>query len=510
MDTMAHVWMVCIGYFLCCISEAQGNNPPRLVSFDGFAQAKENAARGILIKTITATDADGPNEITFEVDHNSPETQNLVYLGTPRGTSTSGRSVDVFLNVNNLDRDYDPPERNLRFVIRDGVNNPVYASMTLFIQDVNDEVPQFRGTPYRASISEDAPNGTLVFDGTQTVDPDTGIGGSVSYSLELTDEAYRSTFRTTPYQGHIYLNGTLDFEKHNFYQLQLTATDGGGLNATTDVIITVEDVQDTKPYFANTPYTTVILENATIGTPVISVLAMDGDRGVPNPIAYRFLNYSRSDFRIDASTGRITVNDKLDSNLPELLDQGSVFDLTVEAKEAVAPGQMQKGETTATMLVLITVQDVNDHAPEFDRSLYSASILKNARKGTPIQLDVSELIYVQDKDQGMNSKFTITLEKDGHPYYVFSPQPRVVFHESSITLKVNSSTELAQDGNSHLNFTIVAMETATPDMLSGSALVHVTILDSEVTFPQCPGNRVISTSTETEHNGNINITVIIN
>ncbi|XP_064617448.1 cadherin-23-like [Liolophura sinensis] len=484
-------FLIFLYVFIVWTSTVQGNNPPRLVSFDGFAQAKENAARGTLIKTITATDADGPNEITFEVDHNSPETQNLVYLGNPNGTSTSGRFVDVFLNVNNLDRDSDPPERNLRFAIRDGVNNPVYASMTLFIQDVNDEVPQFRGTPYRASISEDAPNGTLVFNGTQTVDPDTGIGGSVSYSLELTDEAYRSTFRTTPYQGHIYLNGTLDYEKHNFYQLQLTATDGGGLNTTTDVIITIEDVQDTKPSFVNTPYTTVILENATIGTSVISVSALDGDRGNPNPVTYRFVNYSRSDFNIDANTGEIKVNSKLNSSLPELRNQGSVFDLIVEAKETVAPGQMQKGETSATMLVLITVQDVNDHAPEFGRRHYNATVPENAQRGIPIQLDGLDFIKVKDLDQNDYSRFKVSVEHmDGQPFDAFIVRPSLVFSDANLIMLVENNTELdyerlknSQRGNV-LEFKVKATETSTPEKRSGEANFTVYVTDENDNFPQ--------------------------
>lgn len=82
--------------------------------------------------------------------------------------------------------------------------------------------------------------------------------------------------------------------------------------------------------------------------------------------------------------------------------------LLFKARETVAPGQIQKGETTATMLVLITLQDVNDHAPVFNRPLYSASVLKNAQKGTSIQLDVAELIYVQDQDQAR--KFVEMLE----------------------------------------------------------------------------------------------------
>lgn len=51
------------------------------------------------------------------------------------------------------------------------------------------------------------------------------------------------------------------------------------------------------------------------------------------------------------------------------------------------------------MLVLITIQDVNDHAPEFERPRYNASVPENSQRGIPIQLDGLQFIHVKDIDQ---------------------------------------------------------------------------------------------------------------
>ena len=66
--------------------------------------------------------------------------------------------------------------------------------------------------------------------------------------------------------------------------------DQGGLNSTTVVIINVKDVQDTAPFFTSLPYMVSLPEDSTVGSSVLQVTALDGDRGVPNPINYRFIS----------------------------------------------------------------------------------------------------------------------------------------------------------------------------------------------------------------------------
>ncbi|KAJ8319318.1 hypothetical protein KUTeg_004409 [Tegillarca granosa] len=73
------------------------------------------------------------------------------------------------------------------------------------------------------SVYENATIGTTVTTVTAK-DPDNGLGGSVTYSMEAADEEYKNTFKIDPIRGHITIDRKLDYEKHNSYRFVITAT----------------------------------------------------------------------------------------------------------------------------------------------------------------------------------------------------------------------------------------------------------------------------------------------
>lgn len=80
----------------------------------------------------------------------------------------------------------------------------------------------------------------------------------------------------------------LDREKISGYLLTITARDHGypPMSDTTDVEITVADVNDNSPVFNAATYHANIVEDALIGTSVLSVMATDSDQGLNSRVRY--------------------------------------------------------------------------------------------------------------------------------------------------------------------------------------------------------------------------------
>lgn len=72
---------------------------------------------------------------------------------------------------------------------------------------------------------------------------------------------------------------TLDRETTCFYHLLVAAVDGGGNSCTSDILITVTDINDNKPEFSLKTTTFHIPENAQANTLLTRVTATDKDSG---------------------------------------------------------------------------------------------------------------------------------------------------------------------------------------------------------------------------------------
>ena len=78
----------------------------------------------------------------------------------------------------------------------------------------------------------------------------------------------------------------LDYEKVNSYTITVVATDGGGLKTSTNVSISVTDVNDNAPRFDRNPYTGSVSENLDSNHVVGTVIAHDADSGQFQSLTY--------------------------------------------------------------------------------------------------------------------------------------------------------------------------------------------------------------------------------
>ncbi|XP_045768746.1 protein dachsous [Maniola jurtina] len=244
-------------------------------------------------------------------------------------------------------------------------------------------------------------------------DQDLGVFNTQRYNIVSgnTDNAFRlSSHRER--DGVLYLdlqiNGFLDRETTDHYELVIEALDGGTppLRGTMTVNITILDVNDNPPVFAESVYSAMIPENATVGTAVLKVFAIDSDAGENGLIEYS-INRRQSDkenmFKIDPETGEITVNKALDFETKEL------HELVVVARDKGA----QPLETTA--FVSIRVTDVNDNQPTIDVIFLSDDATPKISESAQLDEFVAR-ISVHDPDSKTEyANVNVTLSGgDGH------------------------------------------------------------------------------------------------
>ena len=234
-------------------------------------------------------------------------------------------------------------------------------------------------------------------------------------------------------------------------------------------MFSVMDVQNSPPVFKGS-LTGIVNEDDPIGTTVVRVKAVDGDSGNPRRIVYDLTENPNDYFVIDPNSGEIRVDRNLDRE--SLGTANRILTLKVRASELVngVPGTDESTVTTAD--VAITIRDVNDEPPTFDRREYEVLIPENVPFGTPLaNLDME----VKDTDTGPNSKFRIDLiDNTGK----FSVEPRMATGHTAVSLKVNSKNLDYENPNERkFLLLVVATETETAEKLSSTATVTVQVQD---------------------------------
>ncbi|NWI85029.1 PCD23 protein, partial [Pitta sordida] len=191
--------------------------------------------------------------------------------------------------------------------------------MTVLIQDVNDNVPKFEQSYYKASVWEGQSPKMDVIQVFAT-DLDGGVNGETEYSILSGNE--NATFLIDSARGILATNTVLDHENTSSYRetasshhLVLLASDCGtpSLNSTATVLITVLDANDNAPVFSRPEYHIHVKESIPIGSHVTEISAYDCDAGTNAEITYAIISgNNRGHFRLDGKTGLVDLIKMLD------------------------------------------------------------------------------------------------------------------------------------------------------------------------------------------------------
>uniref|UniRef100_I3J518 Cadherin 8 n=1 Tax=Oreochromis niloticus TaxID=8128 RepID=I3J518_ORENI len=370
------------------------DNAPKFTEGPYHAAVEEMSAVGTSVITVTATDADDP------VYGNSAKLVYSILEGQPY-FSVDPNSGKIALH--GMDREM---REDYQVVIQakdmgghmGGLSGTTTVSITL--QDINDNPPKFSKSLYEFVIPEDLPLGK---EGgkVKANDRDIGENAKSTYSIIEGDDqgVFEIITNATTQEGILQLRKPLDYESKRNYTLKVEATNirseprsNGPFKDTATVKIVVED-SDEPPVFSKPMYLLEVDENAPINKIIGTVTARDPD-ATGSPIRYfidRHTDLERQ-FNINVDNGRITLAKPLDR------ETDMWHNITVTATEVRNHSQISRA------VVAIRVMDINDNAPEFATE-YEAFLCENGKPGQVRKEDVIQTVSAVDKDDPIQGHY---------------------------------------------------------------------------------------------------------
>ncbi|XKL63091.1 hypothetical protein PGB90_005455 [Kerria lacca] len=315
-----------------------------------FARINDQSAPGSTVLRVFASDADQNEKIVYNIE----ESEGLFYINESTGTihlksSVANHRESVFhLTVSATDRDG-----------KKSVENAIIE----ITKNISEEDLIFEKDNYLFQTRED--------DGLQEEFEERELGkvevrlqnnyGNIRYFIVSGDP--KKLFDIGEHNGIFKTRGKIDREEQSAYSLTVIAKSRSSV-AKTRVNVTIHDLNDNKPQFGNEKDEVTMLENTAVGQEIFLVRAKDKDSGSNSRITYSMASDS-DQFRIGSDTGVIYLNKPL-KVLP-----GIVLNAEIKATDSGSPALWSKHS------VFITVLDVNDHTPVFEKTSYETSLLES-------------------------------------------------------------------------------------------------------------------------------------
>ncbi|MBN3316900.1 FAT3 protein, partial [Atractosteus spatula] len=300
---------------------------------------------------------------------------------------------------------------------------------------------------YTRSFPEDIPPNKVVLKIGAT-DADIGSNAEIQYSLHGTGA---EDFFLDAETGELKTMSPVDREKTPVYKMTARATDGGGRYCKSDIFLTIEDVNDNPPVFSAKRYTASVYENTATKALLTRLQANDPDVGVNRKVVYSLVDSANGFFSIDKSSGIIVLEKTLDR------EQQGLYNITVRASD-----QGKSVQLSSLVNVTITVLDINDNPPVFERRDYLATVPEDVALGTEVLT-----VYAASKDIGTNAEIYYSIRSgNGHGKF------QINSHTGTISLSKELDYETCKD----YFLTVEARDGGTPP-LSAVTSVNINLTD---------------------------------
>ncbi|XP_030069100.1 protocadherin gamma-A12 isoform X1 [Microcaecilia unicolor] len=343
------------------------------------------------------------------------------------------------------------------------------VQIRVIVLDVNDNAPIFNQSIYKVSVLENLPEGTVVVR-TYAKDLDEGVNAHISYSFIKTANNVSHLFHIDSKSGEISILRNLDFEEASVYEIEIQASDAGGLSGRSKVVVEVIDVNDNAPEITIQSLLSSLDEDSPSGTVIALLNVQDPDsknNGLVTcliPETLPFLLQTSFDNYYSLVT---------ESTIDR--EQISEYNITVTATDSGMP------PLSTTKNILLIISDINDNPPAFDQESYTGYIMENNSPGVLICS-----VRATDPDLAQNAKLS---------YSVIGSHTHGSLLSSYISINSNTGALYAMRSFNYEEFRefqiIIKAQDGGYPPLSSNATVIFFILDQndnapEILYPSVP------------------------
>ncbi|XP_018787095.1 PREDICTED: protein dachsous isoform X1 [Bactrocera latifrons] len=400
------------------------------------------------------------------------------------------------------------------------------VTTTLLVTDVNDNAPKFVSPVASSATVADQrfhtpPVATVhVSDALRigetvahivAIDKDAGANGEITYAIVSGNEA--GHFRMNSQTGYMELAKQLPptatsgigeriesgNAQGNRYNLVVSASDHGSPTARQSQLklqILVQGTNSNPPRFHQSVYYANISESAAPGTFVLQVAAKSFNGGDSGNLSYEIpTGVADNHFHVDRQRGIVTTRGQFDREtkarytIPIYVYDTNNIATTTAATSAASTttmiGTLTSAGTTATSplaataaassgqfdiaTIIVTISDVNDHAPEFrPGACYALSVPENN------EFSVIHTVVATDLDEGANGEIFYSIVGGN------------IGNKFSIDMQTGELTARCLDREQHSRYLlqIQAQDRGTPNTYQGHCNITVVVEDHNDNDPR--------------------------
>ncbi|XP_019221612.1 protocadherin gamma-A11 isoform X17 [Oreochromis niloticus] len=365
------------------------DNAPYFSKKEYNFQVIESASPGARYSLESASDPDVAMNTIQTYKLNPSDNFKLNVVSLPDGT----KYIEMVLHTS-LDREKQE-EHKLTLTAFDGGNPQKSGSVKInvIVLDANDNAPVFSQSVYRVTVPENAPKGAVILR-VSASDNDKGTNEEITFSFSQHTSSASSLFIIDPHSGEISVTGVLDYEKAKHYEINIEATDKGGLTDTSKLLIEVTDLNDNAPIISIISLSNAIPEDSPLNTVIAMINIKDLDSGKNSHVRC----YISQDlpFKIKSSAPNFysLISD-------DILDRETVpeYNITITAVDEGSP------PFSTNKSINLRISDVNDHAPTFPQQFLTAFVNENNSPGMSLLT-----VKASDMDYGSNARISYFLE----------------------------------------------------------------------------------------------------